>query len=134
MHDHRPILGIHGQSLTVTSFPEALFNGESQNIIEGTEAWFFCEVNMVSSALTLTWNKNGQVMIQDAPRIRLRSSRSDASTTTTYLLVVESIEIADSGTYQCIAQERGSRVFGVTLRLTGKKTQQTSYYDQLMLM
>lgn len=102
----------------MTPFPEVLFNGRNQNILEGSVAWLNCEVNSVSSALTLTWNKNGQVLVQDVPHILLRSSETDMNTM--FLLVVEPVGIADSGTYQCIAQEGENRVFGTTLRLTGK--------------
>ena len=106
-------LGVQGQLTTVTSLPEVLFNGGSQDIVEGSVVWLYCEVDTV----TVTWNKDSEPLVQDVPHIHMETSSSDSSTT--FLLMVDDFQTSDSGVYQCTAQEGAVTAMGTALTLTG---------------
>ena len=111
------ILGVQGQLSTVTALPEVLFNGGSQDIVEGSVLWLYCEVDTVSGAVTATWNKDSEPLVQDVPHIHMETSSSDSSTI--FLLMVDDFQTSDSGVYQCTAQEGAVTAMGTALTLTG---------------
>ena len=88
-------------------------------MVEGSVVWLYCEVNSTESTLTVTWNKDNILLVQDVPHIRIRNSTSDTSTT--FLLVVDNFQASDNGTYQCTAQDKGATANGTALTLTGDK-------------
>ena len=108
-------------SLTVQSRPEILL-GDNRRIVEGSSIWLYCEVNSRDNALSTSWIKNGSVLEEDVPHIRMRSLTSaTTSSSMTFLLVIDNFESTDSGGYQCVIQlgvevERGS-LFSLTGRL-----------------
>ena len=85
--------------------------------MEGSVIWLYCEVNSSSSALSVTWNKDGGQLVQDVPHIILRTSNTSSSTT--LLLVVDDVVSYDAGLYQCTAQDGQDTVTGTTLNITG---------------
>ena len=112
-----PFIGVQGQLTTVTSLPEVLFNGGSQDIVEGSVVWLYCEVDTVYSTVTATWNKDSEPLVQDVPHIHMETSSSDSSTT--FLLMVDDFQTSDSGVYQCTTQEGAVTAMGTALNLTG---------------
>ena len=84
--------------------------------MEGSVIWFYCEVNSTSSALSVTWNKDGRQMVQDVPHIILRTSTTSS---TTLLLVLDNVVSSDAGFYQCTAQDGQDTATGTTLTITG---------------
>ena len=103
--------------LNVISLPAVLFNGGNQSIVEGSVIWLYCEVDSVTSSLTVTWNKDNVPLEQDVPHILMRSSRNTSSST--FLLVVDNFQSSDDGTYQCTAEDGVMTGNGSTLILTG---------------
>ena len=85
--------------------------------MDGSVIWFFCEVNSTSSALSVTWNKDGGQLVQDVPHIILRTS--NISSLTTLLLVLDNVVSSDAGLYQCTAQDGQDTATGTTLTITG---------------
>ena len=85
--------------------------------MEGSVIWFYCEVNSTSSALSVTWNKDGGQLVQDVPHIILRTSNT--SSLTTLLLVLDNTGSSDAGLYQCTAQDGQDTATGTTLTITG---------------
>ena len=79
--------------------------------------WLYCQVNSISPALTVTWNKDSIPLGLDVPHIRMR--RSSDATSTTFLLVVDTFTASDNGTYQCFAENGGDTAMGTSLTLTG---------------
>ena len=78
----------------------------------------YCEVNSSSSsALSVSWNKDGGRLVQDVPHIILRTSTTSSSTT--LLLVLDNIVSSDAGLYQCTAQDGTIKATGDTLNITG---------------
>ena len=107
-------------NLAVTSVPDILFNEMSQVYIqEGSVLWLYCLGVPKSSTVMVTWNKDGEPLVQDVPHIRLRSTGSDADTYSTFLLVIEPVHITDGGVYQCSAQEGENTTMGPPLTITG---------------
>ena len=99
------------------SLPELLFNRDRQ-ILEGTNFYVFCEVNRISSNLTIEWTRNQVPILPDLPHIRTdRYTSPDARTT--LLLVIDYFGESHAGVYQCIAQDRNDSVAGKELNLTG---------------
>ena len=103
----------------MTSLPAALFTGGSRTVVEGSVIWLYCEVSSTAPTLTVTWNKNSVPLVQDVPRIIMRSSTSGSSTT--FLLAVDNFQVSDSGTYQCTVQDGTSTGMGDMLTLTGER-------------
>ena len=105
--------------LSVTSLPDVLFSGSdpTRNIVEGSVIWFYCEVNSISSTLSVTWNKDGGKLVQNVPHIILRTFTTSSSTT--YLLVLDNVVSSDAGRYQCTAQDGQDIRSGTTLTITG---------------
>ena len=85
--------------------------------MEGSVIWFYCEVNSNSSTVSVTWNKDGQELVQDIPHIILRISSSSSSST--LLLVLDNVVSSDAGLYQCTAQDGLSMASGTALTITG---------------
>ena len=102
--------------MVVVSFPEVLFNGEGQSFVEGSVVWLYCEVNSTASTLTMTWYKDGNALVQDVPHIITR--RTNPST---FLLIVNELQVSDGGEYQCSAldEHSGDTGMGMVLPLTG---------------
>ena len=58
-----------------------------------------------------------RTLVQDVPHIILRTS--NASSSTTLLLVLDNIVSSDAGLYQCTAQDGTIKATGDTLNITG---------------
>ena len=82
--------------------------------------WLYCEVNSISSTLSVTWNKDGGTLVQDVPHIRLRTSTS--STSTTLLLVIDNVVSSDTGIYQCTARNGQETANGIVFNMTVNNT------------
>lgn len=111
--------GMKVQPLTLTSLPDVLFSGKNQTIVEYSVVWLYCLADPKSPTLEVTWNKDGEPLVQDVPHIHLRSSGSDADMYSTLILVVDKFQASDSGAYQCIAQDGDIVATGGTSRLLG---------------
>ena len=107
------------QTLKAISLPDVLFSGGSQNILEGSVVWLYCLTVPKSPNVTVTWNKDDEPLVQDVPHIRLRSTGSDADLYSTFLLVIEPVDITDGGVYQCSAREGENMKMGQALTITG---------------
>ena len=101
----------------MTSFPDVLFTEVNQtSIMEGSSVMLYCLVYPIIPNLLVTWNKDGEPLVQNEPDIVLRSSISDEIIV---LLMVNDFQISDSGEYQCIAQEGDMVIEGQIANLTG---------------
>ena len=109
--------GDNALSLTVTSLPDVLFSERNHLILVDSVVWLYCIVSPKSLTLTVSWTKDDEPLIQDVPRIRLKSSSS--SDNITYILVVEDFQVIDSGIYQCIVQDGNISTPGSQASLTG---------------
>ena len=96
--------------LVVTSFPEILF---TEDVVEGSEVRLYCQVNSLSPGLTVSWEKDGQSLVQDVPHIITRRAGPSVFT-----LVLNDLRTSDSGVYQCSALDEDSRNKGVGTALT----------------
>ncbi len=102
----------------MTSLPTSLFNNGARSIVEGSVIWLFCEVNSTADTLTATWSKDGAILEQDTPHIRLRNSNT--SSATTLLLVIDYVELSDAGLYQCTAMNgQEFSATGMVFNMTG---------------
>ena len=120
-------ISVDAQQLTVTSLPSSFFSGSSTSVVEGSVIWLYCEVNSISSTLSVTWNKDGGQLVQDVPHIRLRTT--DTSSSTTLLLVIDNVVSSDAGVYQCTAREGQDYVSGDNFTMTGKYFYSIGRYD-----
>ena len=116
--NHSSII-IEVPKLDVLSLPRVLFSGDIQTLLEGSVVWLYCLVIPVIPSRIVTWNRDGELLDQDVPHIRLRSIGSDADMYSTYLLIIEDLVISDSGVYQCNFQDGGNTESGAALNLTG---------------
>ncbi len=107
---------IHCIEISVTSFPDLQFR-EHKSIVEGSVLWLYCEVNSISSTLSVTWNKNGGQLVQDVPHIRLRTTNTSSSTI--LLLVIDNVVSSDAGVYQCTARDGQDYVSENNFTMTG---------------
>ena len=107
---------VSGQ-LMVTPLPDILFQNNSgvHNIVEQSVIWLYCTAN--SSNATITWTKDGVTLVNDPAHIRIRSSSSGMSTTSS--LVVDNFQTPDNGSYVCQARDGMMTVSSSTLSLTG---------------
>ena len=107
---------VNGQ-LTVTPLPDILFQNNSgvHNIVEQSVIWLYCTADSTTAAIT--WTKDGVTLVNDPAHIRIRSSSSGMSTTSS--LVVDSFQSSDNGNYVCQARDRMMTVNSSTLSLTG---------------
>ena len=107
-----------GAQLTVTPLPNVLFQNNSgvHNIVEQSVIWLYCTAN--STTATITWTKNGETLVNDPAHIRIRSSSSGMSTTSS--LVVDNFQSSDNGSYVCQARDGVLTVNSSTLSLTGR--------------
>ena len=101
----------------MTSHPDVLYDGGSVTIVEGSVIWLYCEVDSVSSSLTVTWQKGNATVVQNVPHIRMRSSKT--MTSSIFLLVVDNFQSSDNGLYQCTAEDGVMTGNGLPLTLTG---------------
>ena len=103
--------------LTITPLPDILFqsNGGVHNIVEQSVIWLYCTAN--SNTTTITWTKDGVTLVNDPAHIRIRSSSSGMSTTSS--LVVDNFQTSDNGSYVCQARDGMMTVNSSTLSLTG---------------
>ena len=102
----------------VISLPNVLFqnNGGVHKIVEQSAIWLYCTAN--STAATITWTKDGVALVNDPAHIRIRSSSSGTSTTSS--LVVDNFQGSDNGSYVCRASVGTMTVNSSTLSLTGE--------------
>ena len=107
---------VNGQ-LTVTPLPDILFQNNSgiHNIVDQSVIWLYCTAN--SAAATIIWTKNGVTLVNDPAHIRIRSSSSGMSTTSS--LVVDNFQSSDNGSYVCQARDGMMTVNSSMLSLTG---------------
>ncbi len=99
---------IHCIEISVTSLPDLLFR-EHKSIVEGSVLWLYCEVNSISSTLSVTWNKNGGQLVQDVPHIRMRTTNTSS---TILLLVIDNVD-------QCTARDGQDYVSENNFTMTG---------------
>ncbi len=110
--------------LSVVTLPNSLYN-QSSRVVEGSVIWLVCEVNSISSTLSVTWNKDGGQLVQDVPHIFIRRSlMTNTSSTTTLMLTIDTVVSSDAGMYQCTAQDGQEIANGDIIPITGK-----SIYD-----
>ena len=110
--------------LSVVTLPNSLYT-QSSRIVEGSVIWLDCEVNSISSTLSVTWNKDGGQLVQDVPHIFIRRSlMTNTSSTTTLMLTIDTVVSSDAGMYQCTAQDGQEIANGDIIPITGK-----SIYD-----
>ena len=110
--------------LSVVTLPNSLYT-QSSRIVEGSVIWLVCEVNSISSTLSVTWNKDGGQLVQDVPHIFIRRSlMTNTSSTTTLMLTIDTVVSSDAGMYQCTAQDGQEIANGDIIPITGK-----SIYD-----
>ena len=111
-----PFSAVSGQ-LNVTPLPDILFqnNGGVHNIVQQSVIWLYCTAN--SSNATITWTKDGVTLVNYPAHIRIRSSSSGMSTTSS--LVVDNFQTPDNGDYVCQARDGMITVNSSTLSLTG---------------
>ena len=107
-----------GAHLTVTPLPDVLFQNNSgvHNIVEQSVIWLYCTAN--SANAIITWTKDGETLVNDPAHIRIRSSSSGMSTTSS--LVVDNFQTLDNGSYVCQARDGMVTVSNSTLSLTGE--------------
>ena len=105
---------VSGQQPAITSsLPAAFFTASSAvNIAEGSVLQLFCTAD--SSDAVFTWDRDGTVLTNDPPHIRIRSN-SDTNTVTS-ILTVDGFTTADNGIYQC----RVETAMATTQMLTGE--------------
>ena len=78
--------------------------------------WLYCTAN--STAATITWIKDEVTLVNDPPHIRIRSSSSGMSTTSS--LVVDRFLASDNGSYVCQTRDDTATTNSSTLSLTGE--------------
>ena len=71
-----------------------------------------------SSALTVTWFKNGSSLINDPPHVRIRTNINDTAVVST--LTVDNFDSVDNGIYFCQANDGSNSENSTTLNLTSK--------------
>ena len=101
----------------LTPLPDILFQNNSgvHNIVEQSVIWLYCTANSVNA--TITWTKDGVTLVNDPAHIRIRSSSSGMSTTSS--LVVDNFQTSDNGSYVCQARDGVLTTSSSTLSLTG---------------
>ncbi len=105
--------------LSVVTLPNSLYT-QSSRIVEGSVIWLDCEVNSISSTLSVTWNKDGGQLVQDVPHIFIRRSlMTNTSSTTTVMLTIDTVVSSDAGMYQCTAQDGQETANGDIIPITG---------------
>ena len=104
--------------LTVTPLPNVLFqsNGGVHNIGEQSVIQLYCTAN--STTATITWTRNRVLLVNNPPHIRIRSSSSGMSTTSS--LVVDRFLASDNGSYVCQASDGTMAVNSSALSLAGE--------------
>ena len=104
-----------GAQLIVIPLPDILFQNNSgiHNIVEQSVIWLYCTAN--SANATITWTKDGVTLVNDPAHIRIRSSSSGISTTSS--LVVDNFQTSDNGSYVCQARDGMMTVNSSTLSL-----------------
>ena len=112
--------------LTVTPLPDILFQNNSgvHNIVEQSVIWLYCTAN--SANATITWTKDGVILVNDPAHIRIRTSSSGMSTTSS--LVVDTFQTSDNGNYVCQARDGMMTVNSSTLSLTGIGLMENTFY------
>ena len=111
-----PSSAVSGQ-LNVTPLPDILFQNNSgvHNIVQQSVIWLYCTAN--SANATITWTKDGETLVNDPTHIRIRSSNSGISTTSS--LVVDNFQSSDNGGYVCQARDGMMNGSSSTLNFTG---------------
>ena len=104
--------------LTVTPLPNVLFQNNSgvHNIVNQSVIWLYCTAD--SANATITWTKDGETLVNDPAHIRIRSSSSGMSTTSS--LVVDNFQTPDNGDYVCQARDGTMTASSSTLSFTGE--------------
>ena len=106
--------------LSVVTLPNSLYT-QSSRVVEGSVIWLVCEVNSSSNTLSVTWNKNGGQLVQDVPHTVIRRSlMTNTSSTTTLMLIIDTVVSSDAGMYQCTAQDGQVTANGDIIPITGK--------------
>ena len=106
-----------GAQFTVTPLPDILFQNNSgvHNIVQPSVIWLYCTAD--SATAIITWTKDGETLVNDPAHIRIRSSSSGMSTTSS--LVVDNFQTPDNGDYECQARDGMMNGSSSTLSLTG---------------
>ena len=104
-------------ALTVTSFPDILFDQRNWVITRSSTVWLYCRVSSGDPSLTITWNRNNVTLTQNLPKVYL--NRIDGIFESWLLLRVTNFEALDSGDYQCAGQVGSDIGTGASLELIG---------------
>ncbi len=106
--------------LSVVTLPNSLYN-QSSRVVEGSVIWMDCEINSASNSLSVRWNKDGGQLVQDIPHTVMRRSLiTNTSSTTTLMLIIDTVVSSDAGMYQCTAQNGQETANGDIIPITGK--------------
>ena len=100
------------------SFPEVLFSNGGAAIMKNSIVFLYCVINSFSPTLTMTWTKDGFPLVPNIPHVRIRKYLSH-NQEMTLLLVVDTFQEYDHGSYQCIAEDWRYMISGVSFNLTG---------------
>ncbi len=106
--------------LSVVTLPNSLYD-QSSRVVEGSVIWMDCETNSASNTLSVRWNKDGGQLVQDVPHTVIRRSlMTNTSSTTTLMLIIDTVVSSDAGMYQCTAQDGQVTANGDVIPITGK--------------
>ena len=102
--------------MVVTSLPELLFNEQTQTLVAGSVIWLYCAVNSLAPSLIVTWNKDGNALVQDVPHVIIKRTSLN-----TLILIMSDLQASDGGEYQCSALDEysGDTGVGTVLTLSG---------------
>ena len=111
-------IAVNGQSPTITSLPESLFeaSGGVHSAVEGSVIQLYCSVEPATAIVS--WTKDNVSVIIDVPHLRVRMSSN--GTHNTSVLTLDNFSSGDNGIYQCHAMSGGVTMSGSTVSLTGK--------------
>ena len=81
--------------------------------------WLYCTADSTTATPSITWTKDGVMLVNDPPHIRIMSN-NDTLLSTTSSLVVDNFGLADDGSYMCQASDGTAVVSSSALSLTGR--------------
>ena len=105
--------------VTLQSLPDLLFvnNSGVHNVEKGSVIRARCTAGS-SSAPNMTWFKDGEVLSNDPPHIRIRTSTDGTSVSS--VLTVDNFAAEDDGMYHCQASNGMNSMNSTTLSFTSE--------------
>ena len=105
--------------VTLQSLPDLLFvnNSGVHNVEKGSVIRVRCMAGS-SSAPNVTWFKDGEVLSNDPPHIRIRTSTDGTSVSS--VLTVDNFAAEDDGMYHCQASNAMNSMNSTTLSFTSE--------------